>query len=269
MWPRELFALSWAVLALGVAAGQRNPSKGGGQPARSWNRRAFDMLQGKVVCQRQAGPGWGRHPLGKGETDCSLWGSAGRSGQARSAGEKRDFMARARARGCLGKWEREMVRNLLADLPPPTYSRCGAEQGALRRNFKQRFHLHLLHQVIAMPLIQVSWKEAIELEFQTPAGKEALTKVKLYGTFLVFFLDEEKDWLPHQERNFSISIKKGRWSKHELVCVTDDSKYIILELPAKACEWFCSPSLQISMQMRPLCADTEEETTFYTGYCSR
>ncbi|XP_069744689.1 uncharacterized protein [Narcine bancroftii] len=215
MWPRELFALSWAVLALGVAAGQRNPSKGGGQPARSWNRRAFDMLQGKVVCQRQAGPGWGRHPLGKGETDCSLWGSAGRSGQARSAGEKRDFMARARARGCLGKWEREMVRNLLADLPPPTYSRCGAEQGALRRNFKQRFHLHLLHQVIAMPLIQVSWKEAIELEFQTPAGKEALTKVKLYGTFLVFFLDEEKDWLPHQERNFSISIKKGRWSKHE------------------------------------------------------
>ncbi|XP_072900658.1 uncharacterized protein [Hemitrygon akajei] len=275
-WRR--LALSFVFLALWVHVGRAKPSSPRLEGA-GWNRRAFDSLNGKVVCQRQADPERVRDLLRKGDMSIDTFcryslGKEGENSKDREFAKKLedglDLVTQVRSQDCLGPWEWEMLRTVLqARMPQSACSRCEAEKGAPLQSLNPRLNLNLLHKIITLPLIQVSWKEIIELEFQNSLRKEALKEMKLYSVFLVFFLDDEKDWLPSKQRNFSIIIRKGRWSKNKPVCVADDSKYIVLELPAKACKWFCSRTLHLTLQMSPVAAERKNWTAVSQQDCAR
>ncbi|GCC24405.1 hypothetical protein chiPu_0002805 [Chiloscyllium punctatum] len=252
-----------------------------------WSRKVFKMLNGKVLCRRRADPGQVGELLRKGDlsidTFCKYLSSSRRNGGVtkKAGGErlglieqiedKSDLMALVSSQGCLNTWERQILQAFLQTrLPTSTFSWCDAEKGATPLNSKPRLNLHSPHRVITLPLIQVSWKEEIELEFQNSLDKETLKEVKLLGAYLVFFLgDKEKDWLQSEGRNFSLTLRKGKWSKYEPVCIDNDSNYIILELPTKACKWFCSRSLHLSMQMRLVTVDGRNGLTASQQNCGK
>ncbi|XP_067896064.1 uncharacterized protein [Heterodontus francisci] len=281
----KTFAVSWMVLVLWIPIDRvqsYNLGRKGTRSSPEWNRRAFEMLNGKVLCQRQADPGLIHDLLRKGDTSIDTYckyfsGSRRNKGDSRKGGDigerkgdGSDLMALVRSQHCLDAWEWEMLKVFLqTDVPKSTFSWCDAKR-TTPQNFKQRLNLHLLHRITTLPLIQVSWKEEIELEFQNSLEKETLKEVKLLGAFLVFFLgDKEKNWLQTEGKNFSVTLRKGKWSKYESLCVTDDSNYIVLELPTKACRWFCSKSLHLSMQMRPIIVDERNGLTALQQSCTK
>ncbi|XP_038657157.1 uncharacterized protein LOC119968606 [Scyliorhinus canicula] len=280
------------VLVLWVPIDQVKSSSVGREGSRrsssNWSRKAFEMLNGKVLCQRRAGSAHIRDLLRKGDTSIDTYCKYF-SGLRRNQGgdwkrgdrdERRGFAKEIEARSglravqrseCLNAWEREMLKAfVLTASPKSSFSGCDAEKETTAQSFRQRLNLHLLQSIITLPLIQVSWKEDIELEFRNYSVEKELRKeVNLLGAFLVFFLgDKEKDWLQSEGRNFSVTLRKGKWSKYEPVCVTNDSNYIILELPTKACKWFYSRSLRLSMQMWPVTVDGRNEFTA-SGSCAK
>ncbi|XP_007894001.1 uncharacterized protein LOC103180142 [Callorhinchus milii] len=146
-----------------------------------------------------------------------------------------------------------MLRGLLLSASPKsTFGWCDTEIGW---SLQHRLNLTLPLRIMTLPLTQVIYEEKVGLQFEGSVEKESLERVRLQGIFLVFFLgDKEKDWLRTEGSQFRLTVSKGRWFKYMPVCVAGDSKYLVVELPAKARRWLHARSFQLSVRITPLIA---------------